>query len=136
VAALATDLRPRSPWSADNSASRNSPSLSGFSVTRGAVGRFEAGTLAPRAATLDRIAKAGRVSNDWLLRGGRPRVTTVPRRDPEWTAGGSAEDSMGPSGTSWGGDRRAAGVAAGLIDRAVDLPPPPGVASRPSGGSL
>src|SRR5262245_25184080 len=55
-------------------------------VTRGAVGRFEAGALAPRAATLDRIAEAGRVASDWLLRGDRPRVTTASGRGPAWKA--------------------------------------------------
>src|SRR5262249_34801567 len=55
-------------------------------VSRNAVGRYEAGTLALRATTLDRIADAGRVSTDWLLRGDRPSVTTVPGRDPAWTA--------------------------------------------------
>ena len=55
-------------------------------VTRGAVGRFEAGALAPRAATLDRIAEAGRATSDWLLRSDRVRLTTASGRDPAWKA--------------------------------------------------
>src|SRR5262249_58772347 len=55
-------------------------------VSRNAVGRYEAGTVVPSAATLNRIAEAGRVTNDWLLRGHRPGVTTAPGRDPAWKA--------------------------------------------------
>src|SRR5262249_44266187 len=55
-------------------------------VSRNAVGGYEVGTVAPSAATLNRIAMAGRVTGDWLLRGDRTRVTTVPCRDPAWTA--------------------------------------------------
>jgi len=36
-------------------------------VSRGIIGQYEAGTLAPRARTLDRIAKIGGVTADWLL---------------------------------------------------------------------
>lgn len=44
-------------------------------VSRNVVARWEAGTHGPRAARLERIAKLGGVSVDWLLRGeGRPPV--------------------------------------------------------------
>jgi transcriptional regulator with XRE-family HTH domain len=52
-------------------------------VSRGTIGQYEAGTLAPRARTLGRIAKIGGVTADWLLRGDRP-VATTPARDPAW----------------------------------------------------
>jgi transcriptional regulator with XRE-family HTH domain len=42
-------------------------------VSRNVVARWEAGTHGPRASRLDRIARLGGVSVDWLLRGdGRP----------------------------------------------------------------
>src|SRR5262245_62894868 len=89
-------------------------------VTRGAVGRFEAGALAPRAATLDRIAEAGRVASDWLLRGDRTRVTTASGRDPGWTAAVALLQRLWPHP-----ERRAAaiavfaGVAAGVTWRTL-----------------
>jgi transcriptional regulator with XRE-family HTH domain len=49
-------------------------------VSRGTVGLYEAGTLAPRARTLGRIAKIGGVTADWLLRGDYGL-----RRDVEFT---------------------------------------------------
>jgi transcriptional regulator with XRE-family HTH domain len=47
-------------------------------VSRGTIGLYEAGTLAPRVRTLDRITEIGGVTADWLLRGDRPG------RDPAW----------------------------------------------------
>jgi len=52
-------------------------------VSRGTIGLYEAGTLAPRARTLDRIAEIGGVTADWLLRGDRP-VAITSARDPVW----------------------------------------------------
>ena len=49
-------------------------------VSRNVVTRWEAGKHGPRAARLDRIAKLGGVSVDWLLRGDR-RPPEGPR---EW----------------------------------------------------
>jgi transcriptional regulator with XRE-family HTH domain len=52
-------------------------------VSRGTIGLYEVGTLAPRARTLDRIAEIGGVTTDWLLRGDRP-VAIAQARDPAW----------------------------------------------------
>jgi transcriptional regulator with XRE-family HTH domain len=52
-------------------------------VSRGTIGQYEAGTLAPRARTLDRIAEIGGVTADWLLRGDRP-VPIPPARGLAW----------------------------------------------------
>jgi transcriptional regulator with XRE-family HTH domain len=52
-------------------------------VSRGTVGEYEAGRLAPRARTLGRMAQVGGVTTDWLLRGDRP-VAIPPARDPAW----------------------------------------------------
>jgi len=53
-------------------------------VSRGTIGLYEAGTLAPWARTLDRIAVVGGVAADWLLRGDRPAAEVAPGRDPAW----------------------------------------------------
>ena len=52
-------------------------------VTRNVVIRWEGGKHRPGAARLDRIAKLGGVSVDWLLRGDR-RPATPARRGSEW----------------------------------------------------
>ena len=54
-------------------------------VTRNVVTRWEGGRNRPRAETLDRIAKVGGVSVEWLL-GGSRRPRARDGEDREWKA--------------------------------------------------
>jgi transcriptional regulator with XRE-family HTH domain len=55
-------------------------------VSRGTVGEYEAGRLAPRARTLGRMAQVGRVTTDWLLYGDRPLRRMMVQRGAAWAA--------------------------------------------------
>jgi transcriptional regulator with XRE-family HTH domain len=53
------------------------------SVTRNVVSRWDGGRHRPRGETLDRIAKLGGVSVEWLLDGG-PRERSAAGEDRQW----------------------------------------------------
>jgi len=54
-------------------------------VSRNAVIRYEGGRNRPRAETLDRIAKLGGVTDEWVLGGGR-RERAPAGEDRQWKA--------------------------------------------------